>query len=209
MENNKLQEWNDFINENLNEDILVDDKLLRVVMVNQEKGNISEFFFFEDEKDVLSFLKEVILPSITLSSLIDGKGVSIYLREHKEVLELIEMYTDYFNTKIGESYVNAYKEIEKIETRELTDLDIKRIIEKIELEFDAYNNVYISLDYGDGTDKYLRNLIDEYKNDGNIEILERELIEKGLSVQKLEEVIEHIFSNEKGIRENILDKLPI
>lgn len=209
MASDKLQAWESFINKNINEDILVDDKLLRVVMVNQGKSSISEFFFFEYEEEIIRFLKEVILPSITLSSLITSKGVSIYLREHKEVLELIEMYTDYFNVKIGESYVNSYKKIELIEKDEMFKNKIEEIIKIIESEFDAYNEVYISLDYGDGADGYLKNLINEYKKEGNLEILERELLDKGLSVQKLEDVISNIFSNEKNIRNNILDKLPI
>lgn len=209
MASDKLQAWESFINKNINEDILVDDKLLRVVMVNQGKSSISEFFFFEYEEEIIRFLKEVILPSITLSSLITSKDVSIYLREHKEVLELIEMYTDYFNVKIGESYVNSYKKIELIEKDEMFKNKIEEIIKIIESEFDAYNEVYISLDYGDGADGYLKNLINEYKKEGNLEILERELLDKGLSVQKLEDVISNIFSNEKNIRNNILDKLPI
>lgn len=209
MASDKLQAWESFINKNINEDILVDDKLLRVVMVNQGKSSISEFFFFEYEEEIIRFLKEVILPSITLSSLITSKDVSIYLREHKEVLELIEMCTDYFNVKIGESYVNSYKKIELIEKDEMFKNKIEEIIKIIESEFDAYNEVYISLDYGDGADGYLKNLINEYKKEGNLEILERELLDKGLSVQKLEDVISNIFSNEKNIRNNILDKLPI
>ncbi|MGL4762197.1 MAG: hypothetical protein ACRC6T_00460 [Sarcina sp.] len=205
----RLEYWHAYINQNLSEPVIVDDEILRVTLVNQGKSKISAFFTFKTKVEVLGFIKEVILPSVAISSFNPTENVSIYLREHSDVMEIIDIHTDYFNKKISKAYINSYNEInEMYEGRIITGKEILEIIKSIEDGFDAYNQVYVTLDYAKGVDRYLRNFIDEYKQFEGLESLETQLKENDLSVEKIENIIEDISSNKDGIREFVLDRLP-
>ncbi|WP_297522084.1 hypothetical protein [uncultured Clostridium sp.] len=205
----KLEYWHTYINKNLSEPIMVDDEILRVTLTNQGKSKISAFFTFRTKIEILEFIKEVILPSVTISSFNPSENVSIYLREHSDVMDVIDIHTDYFNKKISTAYINSYKEIDEIcKNNIIRDKEIKKVIETIENSFDVYNEVYITLDYAEKTKQYLRNFIDEYKKYEGLDSLELQLKENDLSVEKIENIIADIFNNENGIRELVLDRLP-
>ena len=206
---NRLEYYNEFINKNLNEEIFVEDEILRVSIVNSGKSKISEFFTFRDKAELLLFLKEVVIVSVAISSFNSEKNVSIYLREHKDVLDIIDLHTDYFNKKIGEAYINSYNIIDKLYCNEkITDGDLEKVVRYIESQFETYNEFYISLDYASSTGKYLENILLEYESGIGLELFDKDLKVFDLSVDRIKYVIANIFDCEYGIRESILDKIP-
>lgn len=205
----KLEEWHYYINKNLNTEINIEDDILRVTLTNQGNSKISEFFTFTSKKKLVSFLKEVILPSVTISSFYSKQSVSIYLRTHADVLEVIDRCTDYFNKKISKAYLDVYDELSKLEKKEnISYKDIEKCISFFEYNFDVYNEVYISLDYGEGVKDYLKKFINEYQENEGIEILEKQLKVKGISLGELNNVLDDVIKYTEQIRVKFLDNLP-
>ncbi|MGL4450192.1 MAG: hypothetical protein ACRCTZ_03235 [Sarcina sp.] len=204
----RLEYWHTYINKNLSEPIIVNDEILRVTLVNQGKSKLSTFFTFKTKIEVLDFIKEVVLPSITISSFNPNDNISIYLREHQDVLDAIDVHTDFFNKNISHAYIESYNDInEACGGRIITQDDICRIVKSVEERFDAYNQVYLNLNYAKSTEEFLREYIDEYKMFEGLNILEVKLKENNLSVEKLENIIKDISNNQEGIR-SLLDRLP-
>ena len=54
-----------------------------------------------------------------------------------------------------------------------------------------------------------KNIINSYKDKGILDILERDLNSTNLSLKKLDSIINNIYEYEKGIKENILEKIPV
>ena len=205
----RLEYWHTYINKNLSEPIEVDDDILRVTLVNQGKSKLSAFFTFKTKIEILEFIKEVILPSITISSFNRKDNVSIYLRDHQDVLDAIDVHTDFFNKKISEAYTESYNDINTISCKEVvTDKEIQTIVKIIEERFDAYNQVYLNLNYAENTCEFLKEFINEYKMFEGLNILEARLKENNLSIEKLENIIKDISGNKERIRSLVLDRLP-
>ncbi|MGL4989956.1 MAG: hypothetical protein ACRCYC_10420 [Paraclostridium sp.] len=205
----KLEEWHYYINKNLNTEINIEDDILRVTLTNQGNSKISEFFTFTSKKNLVKFLKEVILPSVTISSFYSKQSVSIYLRTHEDVLEVIDRCTDYFNKKISQAYLNVYNNLTELEKKEnILYVDIEQCIAFFEKNFDVYNEVYISLDYGQGVKDYLKKFINEYQENEGIEILEKQLKMKGISLGELNNVLDDVIKYTEQIRIKLLDNLP-
>ncbi|MGL4740499.1 MAG: hypothetical protein ACRC41_06795 [Sarcina sp.] len=205
----KLEEWHYYINKNLNTELNIEDDILRVTLTNQGNSKISEFFTFANKKKLVEFLKEVILPSVTISSFYSKQSVSIYLRTHDDVLQVIDRCTDFFNQKIAKAYIDVYNELDILEKKEtIAYEDIEKCIHFFEKNFDVYNDVYISLDYGEGVKDYLKKFIKEYKENEGIEILEKQLKVKGISLGELNNVLEDVIKYTEQIRVKILDNLP-
>lgn len=205
----RLEYWHTYINKNLSDPIMVNDEILRVTLVNQGKSKLSAFFTFKTKVEVLEFIREVVLPSITISSFNPSDNVSIYLREHQDVLDAIDVHTDFFNKKISHAYIESYNDInEACSGRIVTENEINTIVKLVEERFDAYNEVYLNLNYAKSTKAFLREYIHEYKAFEGLNILEAKLKENNLSVEKLENIIKDISDNEDGIRSLVLDKLP-
>ena len=205
----KLEYWHTYINKNLSESIEVDDEILRVTLVNQGKSKLSAFFTFKTNIEVLEFIKEVVLPSITISSFNADDNVSIYLREHQDVLDAIDVHTDFFNKKISQSYIESYNDINEICRKETITYDeVQDVVKNIEERFDAYNKVYLNLNYAKNTCEFLKDFINEYKEFEGLNVLEAKLKESNLSIEKLENIINNISSNKEGIRSLVLDRLP-
>ena len=205
----RLEYWHTYINKNLSEPIEVDDEILRVTLVNQGKSKLSAFFTFKTKIEVLEFIREVILPSITISSFNRKDNVSIYLRDHQDVLDAIDVHTDFFNKKISEAYNESYNDINAISRKEIiTDEEIQIIVQTIEERFDAYNQVYLNLNYANNTCEFLKEFINEYKIFEGLNVLEARLKENNLSIEKLEDIIKDISGNKEGIRSLVLDRLP-
>lgn len=206
----RLEYWNNFINKNLTQDILVDDEVLRLSIINDGKGEISEFFTFMNTYEMLEFLKEVIIVSVTISAFNADKNVSIHLREHKDILDIMDVHMDYFNKKIGEAYLNCYEKINIYMRKEsLCEAEIRELIAYIEGQFDAYNQVYLTLDYAKSIAEYIENMIAEYENGVGTDVLDRDLKDFELSKEKLIYIYQNVFDFENGIRENILNKLKL
>ena len=91
----------------------------------------------------------------------------------------------------------------------ISEATINNLIEYLEHNFEVYNLVFLGLSYGENTDSYLQNIINSYKDKGILDILERDLNSTNLSLKKLDSIINNIYEYEKGIRENILEKIPV
>lgn len=206
---NKMQFWKEYIEENINKEIDVDLELLRVSIISMNGKSISEYFTFQKKIEVLEFLKEVVLPSIVLSLFFEDKDPSIYLWRKEEVIEFLEINSGFLHRKLLALYLNCYDYIENIMCNHISEATINNLIEYLEHNFEVYNLVFLGLSYGENTDSYLQNIINSYKDKGILDILERDLNSTNLSLKKLDSIINNIYEYEKGIRENILEKIPV
>lgn len=206
---NKMQFWKEYIEENINKEIDVDLELLRISIISMNGKSISEYFTFQKKFEVLEFLKEVVLPSIVLSLFFEDKDPSIYLWRKEEVIEFLEINSGFLHRKLLALYLNCYDYIENIMCNHISEATINNLIEYLEHNFEVYNLVFLGLSYGENTDSYLQNIINSYKDKGILDILERDLNSTNLSLKKLDSIINNIYEYEKGIRENILEKIPV
>ncbi|MFR5267108.1 hypothetical protein [Clostridium sp.] len=206
---NKMQFWKEYIEENINKEIDVDLELLRVSIISMNGKPISEYFTFQKKFEVLEFLKEVVLPSIVLSLFFEDKDPSIYLWRKEEVIEFLEINSGFLHRKLLSLYLNCYDYIENIMCNHISEATINNLIEYLEHNFEVYNLVFLGLSYGENTDSYLQNIINSYKDKGILDILERDLNSTNLSLKKLDSIINNIYEYEKGIKENILEKIPV
>lgn len=199
--------WKEYIEENINNPIDVDLDLIRVSIISVKGKSISEYFTFKDKLSLVEFLKEVVLPSITLSIFFeDSKDPSLYLWNKAEIVDFLEVNAGVLHRNILISYKEAYNYIEKIEC-----INIKAILDLVsylEKKFDVYNMVFLNLSYGETADNYLENLLELYEGKNLLEILDKDLQGVNLSIDKLKDVMKNIYEYERDIRENILDKIP-
>lgn len=199
--------WKEYIEENINNPIDVDSDLIRVSIISVKGKSISEYFTFKDKLSLVEFLKEVVLPSITLSIFFeDSKDPSLYLWNKEEIVDFLEVNAGVLHKNILISYKEAYNYIEKIEC-----INIKAILDLVsylEKKFDVYNMVFLNLSYGETADNYLENLLELYERKNLLEILDKDLQGVNLSIDKLKDVMKNIYEYERDIRENILDKIP-
>lgn len=203
----KMLLWKEYIEENINNPIDVDLDLIRVSIISVKGKSISEYFTFKDKLSLVEFLKEVVLPSITLSIFFeDSKDPSLYLWNKAEIVDFLEVNAGVLHKNILISYKEAYNYIEEIEF-----IDIKTILDLVsylEKKFDVYNMVFLNLSYGETADNYLENLLELYEGKNLLEILDKDLQGVNLSIDKLKDVMKNIYDYERDIRENILDKIP-
>lgn len=199
--------WKEYIEENINNPIDVDLDLIRVSIISVKGKSISEYFTFKDKLSLVEFLKEVVLPSITLSIFFeDSKDPSLYLWNKAEIVDFLEVNAGVLHRNILINYKEAYNYIEKIEC-----INIKAILDLVsylEKKFDVYNMVFLNLSYGETADNYLENLLELYEGKNLLEILDKDLQGVNLSIDKLKDVMKNIYEYERDIRENILDKIP-
>lgn len=186
----------------------INKQLLRFSIINRDSEvTFSEFYNFETKKEILSFIKNVIVPSVSISTLMEDNGDVVITVEDKETfLEIL------LNHNVDKELVRIcdgiYNEIELLENKEEDNIDMLSLIDVLNYEFSEGNFTMLSVDYGQSTKSYLENMYNDYEKMEHLDILEDELAQIGLTVNEFLDIIHNIEGYKESVKDILLDKLP-
>lgn len=183
-------------------------KLLRFSIINKDSGSVfSEFYNFDSRKAVLNFIKKVVIPSISISILMEENGDIVITAEDKENFLNILNYHD-VDIKLVEICQGIYYEIERLENKQEEEIDMLSLIDIINYEFSEGNFTMLSVDYAEDTRSYLKIMYNDYKEMGHVDVLEAEMERIGFSMDDFKDMIDNIQNYKDFIKADLLNKLP-
>lgn len=183
-------------------------KLLRFSIINKDSGSVfSEFYNFDSKNDVLNFIKKVVIPSISISILMEENGDIVITAEDKENFLNILNYHD-VDIKLVEICQGIYYEIERLENKQEEEIDMLSLIDIINYEFSEGNFTMLSVDYAEDTRSYLKIMYNDYKEMGHVDVLEAEMERIGFSMDDFKDMIDNIQNYKDFIKADLLNKLP-
>lgn len=186
----------------------IDKKLLRFSIINKDSGSVfSEFYNFDSRKAVLNFIKKVVIPSISISILMEENGDIVITAEDKENFLNILNYHD-VDIKLVEICQGIYYEIERLENKQEEEIDMLSLIDIINYEFSEGNFTMLSVDYAEDTRSYLKIMYNDYKEMGHVDVLEAEMERIGFSMDDFKDMIDNIQNYKDFIKADLLNKLP-
>ena len=204
---NDIEKLRNFL-EDEDKDFDIDKKLLRFSIINKDSGSVfSEFYNFDSKKDVLNFIKKVVIPSISISILMEENGDIVITAEDKENFLNILNYHD-VDIKLVEICQGIYYEIECLENKQEEEIDMLSLIDIINYEFSEGNFTMLSVDYAEDTRSYLKIMYNDYKEMGHVDVLEAEMERIGFSMDDFKDMIDNIQNYKDFIKTDLLNKLP-
>lgn len=182
----------------------VNRKLIRFTILNKESQMVfSEFINFENIQEIAIFLKFVVIPSSILSILAEENGEVIIILDEFDNFEKFG-----FENDIIENLNNIINRIDKISMVKDEKKEIKTIIAKINNLFIDSDFTVIGVEYADNIKKYLNELYLEYDLLGELDTLEKELLNINLCMGGFKEICENPEKYKDELKEKLLDKLP-
>ncbi len=204
---NDIEKLRNFL-EDEDKDFDIDKKLLRFSIINKDSGSVfSEFYNFDSKKEVLNFIKKVVIPSISISILMEENGDIVITAEDKDNFLNILNYHD-VDIKLVEICQGIYYEIERLENKQEEEIDMLSLIDIINYEFSEGNFTMLSVDYAEDTRSYLKIMHNDYKEMGHVDVLEAEMERIGFSMDDFKDMIDNIQNYKDFIKADLLNRLP-
>ena len=181
-------------------------KVLRFSLINNDSDFVfSEFYNFENNKEIISFLKNVVIPSTAISILTEDNGkLVITIEEENEFLEQLEDFGA--EDQLIEKCKDMYKRLDKINIED--NKKLHDIIEFINFEFSEGHMIMLSVEYANNTEAYLKNMYQEYKTMKQLDTLEKELANINLCMGGFKDIFQNIEKYKDEVKEKLLDRLP-
>lgn len=181
-------------------------KLLRFSLINKDSGfAFSEFYNFENNKEIISFLENVVIPSTAISTLTEDNGELVIIIENSnEFIERLESFgaEDELVNKCKE----AYAKLEMISIED--NKKLLEVIEDINFEFSEGHMIMLAIEYAKDTQTYLKNMYQEYKKMKELDTLEKELANINLCMGGFKDICQNIEKYKEEVKVKLLDKLP-
>ena len=195
MSNNLIAYWRNWNDEDVNIPITSDGYIFKYTISHQvsNHGNY-EWVCCKSIKKLYSFIKYFILPSIQLSRTIGVKEntVCIDVVDYEDtILYLNNPNLDNYTEHV-ETYKRWFDEIDKLEKKEASIDELREYIDKINLEIDYNEYIYVELELFEDISSLGNALIANYEEDGFLDILEVEL---KMSKDNILELFNNIDSN--------------
>lgn len=188
-----------------NENFNIHNKVIRVSLINKDTSKFfSEFYNLKDEKELVEFMRNFIIPSATLTLLAEENGeIIIVLDENDNFRDFVKSLDKDDSTR--RKIEDAYKSITLFEMNKIT---LETLLNNLAFELSEGQITLISLDYAENIKEYLENIYKEYEEDGNLDILEKELARINLCIGGFLDICKNIDKYEHEVKEKLLDKLP-
>lgn len=186
----------------------INKNLLRFSIINRDSEvTFSEFYNFDTKKEILSFIKNVIVPSVSISTLMEDNGDVVIIVESKEsFLGILSNHN--VDNELIKICDGIYNEIDNLEKCAEEEIDMLSLIDVLNYEFSEGNFTMLSVDYGQNTKSYLETMYNDYENMEHLDILEEELGHIGLTINEFLDIIHDIDDYKDNIKDILLDKLP-
>lgn len=186
----------------------INKNLLRFSIINRDSEvTFSEFYNFDTKKEILSFIKNVIVPSVSISTLMEDNGDVVITVESKEsFLGILSNHN--VDNELIKICDGIYNEIDNLEKCAEAEIDMLSLIDVLNYEFSEGNFTMLSVDYGQNTKSYLETMYNDYENMEHIDILEEELGHIGLTINEFLDIIHDIDDYKDNLKDILLDKLP-
>ena len=185
----------------------VERELLRFSLINNDSEFVfSEFYNFDSITDVLSFIKNVIIPSTAISILTQDNGQLVITIEDSNIfLEQLKSYGA--DESLVKKCANIYNKLSKV-TKDTPIKKIEEVIDFINFELSEGQMIMLSVEYAKNTKMYLDRMYNEYKEMDHLDMLEQELGRLNLCMGGFLDICEHIEKYQDEIKVKLLDKLP-
>ncbi|WP_297521913.1 hypothetical protein [uncultured Clostridium sp.] len=185
----------------------VERELLRFSLINNDSEFVfSEFYNFDSITDVLSFIKNVIIPSTAISILTQDNGQLVITIEDSNIfLEQLKSYGA--DESLVKKCANIYNKLSKV-TKDIPIKKIEEVIDFINFELSEGQMIMLSVEYAKNTKMYLERMYNEYKEMDHLDMLEQELGRLNLCMGGFLDICEHIEKYQDEIKVKLLDKLP-
>ncbi|MGL4760760.1 MAG: hypothetical protein ACRCWG_04805 [Sarcina sp.] len=185
----------------------IDKKLLKFSLINSDSAiAFSEFYNFEDNNEIISFLKNVIIPSAAISILTEDNGqLVVTIEDSREFLKQLGSYGA--EEKLVKNCSDIYRKLSKIDNK-TTEKDFAKVIDFINFELSEGTMIVLSVEYANNTKQYLKNIYNEYEEMDHLDILEKELARINLCIGGFLDICENTEKYKNEIKEKLLDRLP-
>lgn len=202
---NQLKILQDILEENRGE-FDITKKVLRFSLINNDSDFVfSEFYNFENNKEIISFLKNVVIPSTAISILTEDNGqLVVTIEEENEFLKQLEVFGA--EEELIEKCKEMYFKLDKINSE--NNKKLHDIIEFINFEFSEGHMIMLSVEYANNTEAYLKNMYQEYKTMKQLDTLEKELANINLCMGGFKDICQNIDKYKDEVKEKLLDRLP-
>ncbi|OWZ84099.1 hypothetical protein [Natranaerobius trueperi] len=175
MSQNSIYYWQNFLEKDEVSGVKPDSYILNFHIVNQNTNDIYyEWFSFENEKELLGFIKYVALPSAYYSRTIGKEKDELIVSPdtYDGVLELLN------NAEVDENEINNFKEdfslVEDIEN-DFSLEQLEKFSDSFHSHLDIYGIVFAGLYVHENIKKLGEQLIKDYEEEGMIDELERQM----------------------------------
>lgn len=191
MSENLLAYWRSQLDEDKEIEITADGYMFKYIIANQYSGDVLQnWVCCTSKKKLYSFLKNIILPSISISKTV-GIIENIAFLDVMSYDETIDILS---SPKIENSiteinrFKSSYDEINKLEMEDAPFDKIKEFVTKITLEVDYREGIFVEVEVFKNISDVGKELIKAYEEDGMIDVLESQI-----ELSKVE--IENLFNN--------------
>lgn len=147
-------------------------------IVNQNLNEIfSDWFSFPSEKELLNFIKYVVLPSGYYSNLFGEKDGCVFIEaeSYNNVMQLLENNTYKVDKELISKFNSDYKIIENIIDGEFSMENIKEFCDSYNSNLDYTNTVFSEIEVYENIKQVGFNLIEEYEKEEMLDELEEEM----------------------------------
>ncbi|MGL4450273.1 MAG: hypothetical protein ACRCTZ_03650 [Sarcina sp.] len=184
----------------------ISKRLIRFTLMNNDSEFVfSQFYNFENNKEIISFLKNVILPSTAISILMEDNGqIVITIENSEEFLYQLESFGA--EEELMNKCKNIYSKLNELSTED--NKKLVQIIEEMNFEFSEGHMIMLSLEYAKDTQTYLKNIYQEYKKLKELKTLEKELASINLCMGGFKDICKNTDKYQNEIKEKLLERLP-
>ncbi len=208
--NYNLKYWTNYLVEDQTRRFDRNKDMLKVLLVNQKSDDaLFNYFNFSNFKEIISFLKLVILPSITISNLVaDDEHVFFTAKDFNETIRTIEELENN-NDKLINLYKNMYSRLEDLENENIDIRILVEITEELNYIYNQEHQVFLIVEFSDCIETYFRDIYRGYKANEELDILEESLEDTLLPLNKFKEAIDNIEKIDQDDLEEFLYQIPI
>lgn len=188
----------------------VDKNMLKVLIVNQNSNDaIFNYYNFDNLKEVLNFIKVVVLPSTALSSI---------LGEYGEIFRITLDYDDFteyiknlkFEKKEFDKYKTLYEQINILDEDNISIRNIIEVTENMNFTYGNKNDVFSIVEFADCLKTYLCDIYTGYeKINDNFETLGEKFQDSDFTLDDFFCLLENQKSMDQDELEEFLYEIPI
>ena len=191
----------------------VDKNMLKVLMVNQDSDDaLFNYYNFTHFKEVISFIKLVILPTGTLSTMLsEYEKIMQVTMDKVDLLEYMQQFKEEENYKVLiDKYNTFYSRLDELEKNNISIRDMIKLTEEMNIAYDGENTVFLILEFSDCLKTYLSDIYEGYKRiNDDFESLEERLSETDFSLEDLVELKNNSRYMQQDDLEEFLYQIPI
>ena len=175
---NSIYYWRNQLQKGKKFDLRPNSFVVHFSIVNQSSNEIfSDWFSFPSEKELLNFIKYVVLPSGYYSNLFGEKDGCVFFEaeSYNNVMQLLENNTYKVDKELISKFNHDYKMIENVIDGEFSMENVKKFCDSYNSHLDYTNIVFSQIEVYENIKQVGFGLIEEYEKEGMLDELEEKM----------------------------------